>query len=153
MPVTEGLQCDEWLHPLRTDGSAVLDVVAAGDVVRWPHALADGELVALGHWSNAVDQAETAAWNLLFPSQQRPFSAVPSFWSDLYGAQLRAVGLPRLGTPTVEEHDPDRNRLVVTYRRGCQLVGALTINRTSRLARYRAELADHLRALPARSPQ
>ncbi|GAA1620404.1 FAD-dependent oxidoreductase [Kribbella sancticallisti] len=153
LPAADGLQCDERLRPLRTDGSAIPDVVAAGDVVRWPHTLADGELVALGHWSNAVDQAETAARNLLFPTQQRPFIAVPSFWSDLYGAQLRAVGLPRLGTPRIEEHDPDRNRLVVTYHRDSRLVGALTVNRSSRLARYHADLANHMLSRSARMSQ
>ncbi|ADB32961.1 FAD-dependent pyridine nucleotide-disulphide oxidoreductase [Kribbella flavida DSM 17836] len=144
MPAADGLQCDEWLRPLRADGSVLPDVVAAGDVVRWPHPLAQGGLVSLGHWSNAVDQAETAAYNLVFPDRARPFGAVPSFWSDLYGVQLRAVGIPRLGTPTVEEHDPDRTRLVVTYHRDSRLVGAVTLNRTSRLAVYRAHLAAQL---------
>lgn len=136
----DGLLCDQWLRPLGTDGS----LVAAGDVVSWPHPLAAGEPVSLGHWTNAVDQAETAARNLLFPTRPLPFSAVPSFWSDLYGVRLRAVGLPRLGTATVEEHDPDRMRLVVTYHRDSRLVGALTVNRASRLAQYRAALADRL---------
>jgi NADPH-dependent 2,4-dienoyl-CoA reductase/sulfur reductase-like enzyme len=146
LPAADGLQCDQWLRPLRTDGDAVSNIVAAGDVVRWPHPLAGGELVALGHWSNAIDQAEAAAWNLLYPERPIAFSAVPSFWSDLYGDQLRAVGLPRLGSPTVEEHDPGRTRLVVTYHRDSRLVGAITVNRTSRLGRYRTELGTRMLA-------
>jgi NADPH-dependent 2,4-dienoyl-CoA reductase/sulfur reductase-like enzyme len=145
LPAADGLLCDQWLRPLRAAGNVVPDIVAAGDVVRWPHPLADGELVSLGHWSNAVDQAETAARNLLFPDRPVAFEAVPSFWSDLYHVQLRAVGLPRLGSPTVEEHDPDRMRLVVTYYRDSRLVGAVTVNRTSRLARYRTDLITRMR--------
>ncbi|GAA1578548.1 FAD-dependent oxidoreductase [Kribbella sancticallisti] len=140
LQLSDGVVCDRWLRPLGQDG----DIVAVGDVVRWPHPLAGGEAITVQHWSNAVDQAETAARNLLFPEQPVPFSAVPSFWSDLYDARLRAVGLPRFGSPVVEEQDLDARRLVVTYWRDSELVGALTVNRTSRLAQYRAELAARL---------
>lgn len=68
----DGVRCDAALRALRTDGSPVGSVVAAGDVVRWPHPLADGEPVALGHWTNAVDQAVVAAGTLLAPERPCP---------------------------------------------------------------------------------
>ncbi len=36
-------------------------------------------------------------------------------------------------------------RLVVTYHRDARLVGAVTVNRTSRLARYRTDLNTRMR--------
>ncbi|WP_433003737.1 NAD(P)/FAD-dependent oxidoreductase [Kribbella sp. CA-294648] len=143
LQLDNGLLCDRCLRPITQDGEPVSNIVAAGDVVRWPHSLAGGSPITVGHWSNAVDQAEIAARNLLFPDRPLPFTAVPSYWSDLYDARLRAIGLPHLGSPVVEEHDPTAMRLVVTYWQDSELVGAITINRTSRLAPYRTALAKH----------
>ncbi|HEU4947247.1 MAG TPA: FAD-dependent oxidoreductase [Kribbella sp.] len=141
----QGLVCDALLHPLLADGGGpVPNVVAAGDIVRWPHPLAEEALLGLGHWSNAIEQAEAAARNLLDPDQQAPFEPVPSFWSDLHGTNLRSIGLPHLGSPHVVEHDVLKARLVVTYHRSERLVGAVTVNRTSRLSGYRRQLAEHL---------
>ncbi|MEU4392717.1 FAD-dependent oxidoreductase [Kribbella sp. NPDC023855] len=146
LQITDGLLCDRWLRPVAQSGEVAEGIVAAGDVVRWPHDLAGGRAITVGHWSNAVDQADIAARNLLFPERPVPFTAVPSFWSDLYDARLRAVGLPHLGSPVVEEQDLTAMRLVVTYWRDSELVGALTVNRTSRLAQYRAVLAKRMLA-------
>jgi hypothetical protein len=70
---------------------------------------------------------------------------VPSFWSDQFGLRLRSVGLPRAADRAeVREHDPGRRRLEVAYHRGDRLVGALTVNRTSRLAAHRQAIARNL---------
>jgi NADPH-dependent 2,4-dienoyl-CoA reductase/sulfur reductase-like enzyme len=142
--VERGLVCDASLRPLLADGTPAPDVVAAGDLVRWPHPLAERSLLGLGHWTNAVEQGEAAARALLEPERAEAFRPVPSFWSDLHGTQLRSAGLPHLGTPRLVEHDPDRRRLVVTYHRGEELVGAVTVNRTSRLSGYHRQLAEQL---------
>ncbi len=93
-----GVHCDPLLRVLRTDGSAVPDVVAAGDVARVPQPLAGGERLALGHWTNAVEQGTAAAATLLAgqapDGTPAPFAAVPSFWSDLHGARIRSLGGP-----------------------------------------------------------
>ena len=133
--------CAHSAQPATSYRTSSLPVTWSAGLTRWPMASSS----VSGHWSNAVDQAETAARNLLFPDRPVAFEAIPSFWSDLYDVQLRAVGLPRLGSPTVEEHDPDRMRLVVTYHRDSRLVGAVTVNRTSRLARYRTDLNTRMR--------
>ncbi|GIJ30762.1 pyridine nucleotide-disulfide oxidoreductase [Micromonospora qiuiae] len=150
-----GLVCDEYCRPLWDDGRPAPDVVAAGDLARWPHPLAGNELISLGHWSNAVEQATAAAQTLLQPDTTPGYRPVPSFWSDLYGVRMRSVGLPHLAdVSAVIEHDDSKHRLVVTYHRNGQLIGALTANRTSRLAPFRAEFQRHLSgthpsALPA----
>ncbi|MFG3705950.1 NAD(P)/FAD-dependent oxidoreductase [Micromonospora sp. NPDC047670] len=143
--VDAGLVCDENCRPLRADGQPAPDLVAAGDLTRWPHPLAGDELVSLGHWSNAVEQAHAAAQTLLRPEEAVAYRPVPSFWSDLYGVRMRAVGLPHLAdTSEVVEHDGTKRRLVVTYHRDGQLVGALAANRTSRLAPYQTEIQRRL---------
>lgn len=136
--------CDSRCRPLRADGSPIRSITAAGDVTRWPHPLTRGALLSLGHWTNASEQANAAAHALLHPDSTLPFAPLPSFWSDLHGTQIRSVGLPHLAdTHTVVEHDPTRRRLVVVYHHHGQLMGAVTVNRTSRLTDYRDAL-QHL---------
>ncbi|MET9440287.1 FAD-dependent oxidoreductase [Streptomyces sp. NPDC006610] len=138
-----GVHCDTRLRALRDDGSVAEGVVAAGDVARVPHRLAGGERLALGHWTNAVEQGAAAAATLLAPGTAEPFTAVPSFWSDLYGARIRSVGLPSAADEArVVEYDLARRRLEVGYHRAGRLVGALTIGRTGRLASYRGALQE-----------
>nr|WP_231935140.1 oxidoreductase C-terminal domain-containing protein [Micromonospora viridifaciens] len=120
-------------------------MVAAGDLTRWPHPLTGNELISLGHWSNAVEQVVAAAQTLYQPDTAPGYRPVPSFWSDLYGVRMRSVGLPHLADASeVIEHDDAKHRIVVAYHRNGQLVGALTANRTSRLALFRAEIQRRL---------
>lgn len=131
-----GLVCDA--HCVAAGG-----VVAAGDVARWPHPLFDGALVAVGHWSNAVEQAAVAAANLLAaPSDREPYAAVPSFWSDQHGHSLRSVGLPALADEAhVVEGALAERRFVVAYGRRGRLVGALAVDLGRRLRHHRALIA------------
>ncbi|MCP9988000.1 FAD-dependent oxidoreductase [Streptomyces sudanensis] len=140
-----GVHCDDRLRALRPDGSVVPGVFAAGDVARVPQPLAGGAPLALGHWTNAVEQGTAAAHALLSPDAPEPFTGIPSFWSDLHNVRIRSVGLPAAADEArVVEHDPVARRLEVAYHRAGQLVGAMTIGRTSRLAAYRAELQERL---------
>jgi hypothetical protein len=81
LPSVEGLAgsgptVDDGLlrHPdLRCGGAE--GVVAAGDIVRWPHRLLDDEPIAVGRWSNAVEQGRHAARTLLaVPAAHGPSS-------------------------------------------------------------------------------
>lgn len=141
LAVEGGVRCDPCLRALGPDGAVVPGVVAAGDVARVPQQLADGEALALGHWTDAVEQSATAAHTLLNPAAPRPYTGIPSFWSDLHGVRIRSVGLPAAADEArVVESDFAARRLEIAYRRGGRLVGALTIGRTSRLAAYRDAL-------------
>ncbi|MFC9888093.1 NAD(P)/FAD-dependent oxidoreductase [Streptomyces pilosus] len=151
MAVDGGVQCDPYLRALRSDGSVVDGVVAAGDVARVPQPLADGARLTLGHWTNAVEQGAAAAATLLATGTPPPFTTVPSFWSDLHGARIRSVGLPAAADEArIVEHDLAGRHLEVAYHRRGRLVGALTIGRTARLAAYRTVLRDHSK--PAQKP-
>ncbi|MFJ4872894.1 NAD(P)/FAD-dependent oxidoreductase [Streptomyces sp. NPDC088757] len=142
-----GVHCDPCLRVLRADGSVVPGVVAAGDVARVPQPLADGEPLALGHWTNAVEQGAAAAETLLAErghgEAPTAFTAVPSFWSDLHDAKIRSVGLPSASDDArIVEYDLAGRRLEVAYHRAGRLVGALTVGRTGRLASYRRALEE-----------
>ncbi|MEU6262869.1 NAD(P)/FAD-dependent oxidoreductase [Saccharopolyspora shandongensis] len=145
--VEGGLVCDEHGRALLTDATPARGVVAAGDVTRWPHPWADGNGVVRGHWTHATEQAEVAARSLLFPDHPATYRPIPSFWSDVYGVKLRAVGFPGFAdTVEVRESEPEAGRLDITYHRQGHLIGALVGNRMSRLAAYRARLAEELAA-------
>lgn len=69
----DGVVLDETCAALGTGG-----IVAAGDVARWRNARF-GVSMRIEHWTNAVDQAETAAANLLRgPGNGRPFVRSPT---------------------------------------------------------------------------
>ncbi|WP_037845185.1 MULTISPECIES: NAD(P)/FAD-dependent oxidoreductase [unclassified Streptomyces] len=149
LAIEGGVRCDPYLRALRTDGTVVPGVVAAGDVAKVPQPLADGTALALGHWTNAVEQSATAAHTLLNPAAPQPYTGVPSFWSDLHGVKVRSVGLPAAADEArVVEYDLEARRLDITYHRAGRLVGALTIGRTNRLAAYRNALRQPLEELP-----
>lgn len=142
LDVVGGVACDRSGRALTTGGEPLPDVVAAGDVCRFPQPLAGGALVNLGHWTSAAEQARTAAETLL-RGPGAPEPQVPSFWSDQYDLRIRSVGLPHLADERqVLELDPRRRRAEVLYRRGGELVGAVAVNRTGRLAAHRRALLD-----------
>lgn len=89
--LADGVVCDE---ALRVTGLS--DVVAAGDIVRWPNPTFGGLSMRIEHWSNAVEQGIAAARTLLGKNESAAFGTVPSFWSDHFGVRLQSVGMPRL---------------------------------------------------------
>ena len=118
------------------------DVVAAGDVVRWPHPARGGSAVRLEHWSSAGEQAVAAAERLLNGPDVAPHAPVPSFWSDQFGVRLQGVGHPDLADAVdVVEGDPASDRFVAEYRRSGRLVAALVAGAPRALLPYRRELA------------
>ena len=144
LQLDRGLVVDEHCRPRLPDGTPADGIVAAGDVTRWPHPLS-AELLSTGHWTHAVEQADVAARNLLRPGAAPPYRPVPSFWSDLHGTAVRSVGLPHLAdTADIREHDAPARRLVAAYSSAGRLVGALTVNRTSRLGALRAGVVEQL---------
>ena len=142
-----GVACDTRCRPLTTGGTPAERIVAVGDVAALPvptPARGKGRLahMATGHWSDATAQAEIAAATLLRAEATEAGLPAFSFWSDQFGLRIRSVGLPRLADQAeVHEQDVDRRRLEVSYRREGRLIGALVVNRPSRLSDYRTRLA------------
>jgi 3-phenylpropionate/trans-cinnamate dioxygenase ferredoxin reductase subunit len=140
LTIDDGVLCDETCL-------AFPGIVAAGDVARWPNPRY-GHTRRVEHWDNAVRQGEHAARRLLATEETtafRPYNPVPWFWSDQYGLKLQLVG-------STFGHDEARivegsvaaGKFMALYRRGDQLVAALTVANTSKLLKYRRSLDNTL---------
>jgi NADPH-dependent 2,4-dienoyl-CoA reductase/sulfur reductase-like enzyme len=125
-----GVVCDAACRVLRIDGSASEEVFAAGDVARWPHPLYDGRLISLGHWGNAVAQAQAAAHNMTCaPPDRRDYAPLSAFWSDQFGANIKVVGVPWLADSAVlTQGSLADGRFVAAYGRHGRLAAAAAVN-------------------------
>ncbi|RFU38408.1 FAD-dependent oxidoreductase [Actinomadura logoneensis] len=115
------------------------DIVAAGDVARWPHTLFGHETVRIEHWSNANEQGAAAARNLLRgPSEAVPFSQVPALGTRVHGTRIQYAGLPHVAdASTVVTGTPEDGKFAVAFTREGVLVGAATVNFPKELTRLR----------------
>ena len=149
-----GLACDATLTSADDP-----DILGAGDIVSWPHPLADGEALRIEHWTVAAEQGQYAGRNVLVsPDQRKPYDTPPYFWSDQYDAKIQSIGLPgRADRLELLESTPDGSRLVYGGERDGRLVGVIAINAARRLGPYRMALEDppafeELRAKVAADP-
>lgn len=146
LDVADGVLTDGWLRAVDVQGHARPDVVAVGDVARFPNALFDDVPRRVEHWSIPTDTAKRAAPALVAgltgaELDARPFAPVPSFWSDQYGLRLQSFGaLGIADTVTLLEGDLD-DEFVAGYTRDGVLVGVVGIGLMSSLMKYRGEIA------------
>ncbi|MFE1101388.1 NAD(P)/FAD-dependent oxidoreductase [Nocardiopsis alba] len=126
--------CDEY------SATSVPDVYAVGDLADWPHPRYGGR-IRLEHWTNAGEQGEAAARNLLAGAGRTPFTPVPYFWSDQYKSKIQLLGQ---GAPADEvafvHGSPEDRKFVAFLGRGGMLVGVLGLRSTPRTMRYRSLL-------------
>ncbi|WP_326830119.1 FAD-dependent oxidoreductase [Streptosporangium sp. NBC_01810] len=130
LTLDDGVVCDETLF------TGAPGVYAAGDVARWHNPLF-GRHMRLEHWTSAAEQGAVAARNALDPADAKPYSTVPYFWSDWYGARIQFVGVPVTDEVRVVDGDLAGERFVALYRAGDRLVGALTLNGQPQVMKYR----------------
>lgn len=134
--VSDGVACDAALRVVGLD-----NVVAAGDIVRWPNAAFAGLPMRVEHWSNAVEQGVAAAKALLAGPDATPHRSVPSFWSDHFGIRLQSVGLPRLASRfEVIAGNPDDGRFCAEAYAGDVLVGGVAYGMPRPLVTVRMKL-------------
>lgn len=134
--IEDGVVCDA---TLAVEGLA--DVVAAGDVARWPHPALGGGLLRIEHWTNATEQAAAAARRLLHGPEVPDFAPVPSFWTDQFGIRIQGIGFPTLADQVeVVDGDPASDRFVAEYRRDGVVVAAVVAGSPRALFPYRAHL-------------
>lgn len=132
--VDDGVVCDAGCS---TD---VPGVVAVGDVARCPHPFT-GRHARIEHWSNATEQAKTAARTLLTGvSAPAPVTA-PYFWSDQYRVRIQFAGHVTPGAePEVVEGDVDSRTFTAVYRREGTPVAVLSLNQPKFFNRLRRTL-------------
>lgn len=145
LDLSDGALCD---NLLRIEGRA--DVVACGDIARFPNPLFDDVPRRVEHWTMATDSAKRAGATLgrhlagdsPDPADAAPFAPMPSFWSDQYDLRIQSFGAVGLGTDHVGvlEGDLDGD-VAVGYHRAGKLVGVVLIGLPRRYLHYRALIA------------
>ncbi len=146
LDLTDGVLTDGWLRALDLDGAAHGDLVAVGDVARFPNALVDDVPRRVEHWSIPTDTAKRAGPALVAhlagaPLDPAPFAPVPSFWSDQYGHRLQSFGSLGIADEIrLLEGDLDGD-FVAGYFRDATLVGVVGINCMPALMSHRTALA------------
>jgi NADPH-dependent 2,4-dienoyl-CoA reductase/sulfur reductase-like enzyme len=154
LDLTDGILCDPWLRAVGSHGARA-DVVAVGDVARFPHPLTGGAPRRIEHWDIPPLTAKRAAPALVAgltgaALDPEPFAPVPSFWSDQYEVTIQSFGAPELGDEVeIVEGTPD-GPFLAAYRQsgpgGGRLVAAVGVGTMSGLLDLRAALAADLTA-------
>ena len=144
LDLSDGVLCD---NHMRVDGRA--NVVACGDVARFPNPFADHVPRRIEHWSIPAFTAKRAAETLIdhfagAGTGNEDFAPLPSFWSDQHGVRLQSFGAPGLGEASdVLEGSLTPEALhgegaAIGWRRGDRLMGVVLINlKPARLGFYR----------------
>jgi NADPH-dependent 2,4-dienoyl-CoA reductase/sulfur reductase-like enzyme len=138
----------EWLHPAdlsvefgvscnRYLATSAPDVYAAGDIARW-HNPVFGHSMRLETWTSAAEQGAIAAHNAVKPDEPKEYRTVPYTWTDWYGTRLQFVGIPSADDVEIVLGDEEGDRFVALYRQADRLVGALALNSSSVVMKYRA---------------
>jgi 3-phenylpropionate/trans-cinnamate dioxygenase ferredoxin reductase component len=143
LDLSDGVLCD---NQMRVEGRP--DVVAVGDVARFPNPRFDGAARRVEHWCMPTETARRAARSLAAhlagqTPEREEFAPLPTFWSDQFDLRIQGFGAPALA---------DRFELLegalstpadmaagaaVGYWRGTGLVGVVTVNLPTRTPHYR----------------
>jgi NADPH-dependent 2,4-dienoyl-CoA reductase/sulfur reductase-like enzyme len=153
LDLADGVACDARLRVL-ADGIARDDVVAAGDVARYPHPLQFGASRRIEHWTVATDTGKYAAAGLARAlsgaaaegDEPGVFAAVPTFWSDQYDLRIQCFGVTGLADVRILEGDLDGD-VAVGYHHEGMLAGVVLIGLGGRYTHYRAQVAATIAAL------
>jgi 3-phenylpropionate/trans-cinnamate dioxygenase ferredoxin reductase subunit len=127
LALDNGIACNTYLQ------TSDPHIFAVGDCCSFPHPIFGNERLRLEAWRNASDQASVAVENML--GGQRPYEAVPWFWTDQYELNLQIAGLPQRGISIVERV-PKEGALILCHLDGeGRLVGASGIGPGNSIAR------------------
>jgi 3-phenylpropionate/trans-cinnamate dioxygenase ferredoxin reductase subunit len=137
-----GVCCDAACRALDPAGHVVPGVYVAGDVARWRHPRFDAGPVSFEHWGNAIDQAQTVAHNIV-SEEVRQNDALPAFWSDQFGLNIKAVGMPAIADQVMlTQGSFEDGPFVAAYGRAGVTVGAVAVDSPRVLDGYAALIAE-----------
>ena len=119
-----GIVCERGIVVDACARTSVSGVVAAGDCTA--RRLPDGHLLRLESVQNATEQGRSAAAALL--GQERPFVAIPWFWSDQYDKKLQMAGLSAGAEQWVVRGALASGTFSVCHFRGDQLIAVDSVN-------------------------
>ncbi|MGE0240126.1 MAG: NAD(P)/FAD-dependent oxidoreductase [Parvibaculaceae bacterium] len=144
LDLEDGVLCD---NRMCVEGRP--DVVACGDIARFPNPFADAVPRRIEHWSVPALTARRAAESLLghFTGAvvgADAFAPLPSFWSDQHGVRLQSYGAPSLGEESqvlegsLAADDLRKDGAAIGWRRHNRLIGVVLIGlKPTRLGVYR----------------
>jgi len=138
LDVSDGILCTATCHAV-----GARDIVACGDIARWPNLRFGMEPQRIEHWLNAIEMGQHAAESLLRgPDNALAFCPIPRFWSEQHDHRIQSVGRPELGDQlTITEGTLASRRFVATSTRDGVLVGAIGIDSPRRMIHF-ADLVD-----------
>jgi NADPH-dependent 2,4-dienoyl-CoA reductase/sulfur reductase-like enzyme len=142
LDLQDGLLCD---HELRVEGRP--DLVACGDIARFPNLLFDDRPRRVEHWTMVTDTARKAGHTLgsyLVAAEldRTPFRPLPSFWSDQYDLRIQSFGAVGLGPDDVRVLEGDLDgEVALGYHRDGALMGVVLVGLGGRHAHYRDLIA------------
>lgn len=143
LDLTDGVLTDQHLRVIGAD-----NVVAVGDIARYPDPRWATGARRVEHWATPGDTAKTAARSLIAHltggEAPEPCRALPNFWSDQFGLRITGMGAPAMA----ENHRVLEGDLAdidagvsVGYYAGQRLVGFLSAGLSAkRVLELRAEL-------------
>lgn len=138
--VGSGVQVDDGVVCDAGCATGVPGVVAVGDVARCPDPFT-GRHARIEHWSNATEQAKTAARTLLTGVPAEAPLTPPYFWSDQYQVRIQVAGHVAPGAePEVVQGDIDSRTFTAVYRREGTPVAVLSLNQPKFFNRLRRTL-------------
>jgi NADPH-dependent 2,4-dienoyl-CoA reductase/sulfur reductase-like enzyme len=141
LTLEDGVLCRPTCHVVGAN-----DIVAAGDVARWPNLRFEATPRRVEHWMNAVDMGRAAADSLLAgATEARPFTPLPRFWSEQHGMHLQAAGMPALGQQTKPLDQRRAGGDVTGYVRNGRLIGIVSRDSAREMLRWTEELKRELR--------
>lgn len=150
LDLRDGLLC---VSQMRVEGRA--DVVACGDVARFPNLLFDAVPRRVEHWTMAIDTAKKAghtlgAYLVGAALDVEPFRPVPSFWSDQYDLRIQSFGAVWLGGDDIRVLEGRLGSgVAVGYHRHGVLVGVVLVGMTGSYLAYRDLIAQAAATAPA----
>lgn len=137
-----GVRCDSFCHAVDATGRRDADVFVAGDVACRPHPLFVDDLLAVEHWDNAMRQARTAARGMLY-GPTTPYTALPTFWSNQFGVNIKVVGVPGYADQfAVVQGSENSASFLGAYGRDGRIVAAVAVDMPRALDAYAVLIQD-----------
>ena len=137
-----GVRCDESARTL-----ADPRVYAAGDVACARRRGLAGH-ARVEHWTNAIEQGELVARNIVDPSSREALERPPYFWSDQFGTKIQMAGRYAQGARTeIVQGSLRSGNFVAVFTAQGETVGAVAFNEPRTFIRYRRHIAVLDRAM------
>lgn len=139
LPTDNGILVDEYG---RTSDPAI---VAAGDCTNHPNPIY-GRRVRLESVQNAMSQARVAAATL--SGKPKPYTDVPTFWSEQYDLRLQIVGLSQGYDDIVVRGDPAARAFALFYLKDGVLIAVDAVNKPTEFMHCKRLVADRAQVAP-----